>query len=141
MKRFSFPKAPLIRLSGTILGLTLLAGCINSERTAGSDSPAGIAVTYQDSPVAGLEIWLLDSPNGRVVSRSITLSDGIARFDPPSQEPEEYFVSLESLGDGGWVLQPRVVAPFIEQTTLKPFAVKPVQSIELPASAIRILSP
>lgn len=98
-------------------------------------------MVYSDDPVADVEIRLLSAPDGQVLARASTQADGRAHISPPSPEPDEYFVAMESLGDGGWVLRPSVVTPLMKQIRLRPFADQPVQQIVLPNGAIKALTP
>lgn len=126
----------------------LLALCLGVVVGCGDDAAApmpggpAVLVRYQSEPLADVHVRLLASAGGPVLSQAITQSDGQANFvDLPSPEPEVYFVSLESLGDGGWMLNRKVIDRTTASLRLKPLAENPSQSIDLPPGSVQPLHP
>ncbi len=96
MKTFVATMAALI--CGTI------AGCSDALSPPPPEDAPAITVVYQSDPVANVHLQLHESENGPIVARAITSADGKARFvNLPNPQPTEYFVSLESVSEGGWI--------------------------------------
>ena len=115
-----------------------LVGCGGS----GGDSAngPGIAVIYESDPLADVQVRLHDGPDGPVLTQAVSATDGVARFaDVPSPEPDRYHVSLASIGDGGWILDPQYLKPADSGLTLHPLATAAIQQIKLPSGAVRPL--
>lgn len=125
------------------LALTALviAGCGSGDRSRSGSSGPSVAVSYQSDPLPDVEVSLHATPTGPALAKAISASDGRAHFaNVPSPEPTEYFVSLQSLGDGGWILDSKFAATN-SGVRLKPLANHDQQTIELPRGAVRPLTP
>lgn len=123
------------------LCIGVVAGCGDDAALPTPTGPA-VLVQYQSEPLADVHVRLLASTGGPVLSQAITQSDGQARFiDLPSPEPEVYFVSIESVGDGGWMLNRKVTDRTTASLRLKPLAENPLQSIDLPLGSVQPLHP
>ncbi len=117
-----------------------IAGCSDALPPAPPEDAPSIKVVYQSDPVANVHVQLHGTENGPIVARAITSADGKARFvDLPDPQPAEYFVSLESVSDGGWILDPKLMQRFTKTQRLKPLTQKSTQSIELPPRSIQPL--
>lgn len=101
-----------------------------------------VAIVYQGNPLADVQIRLHESSGGPTLAQAITRADGKAVFgELPSPEPAKYFVSLESVGDGGWILDTRILDRQKPPLQLQPFATEPHQRMELPDRSVKPLSP
>lgn len=133
----------MIKHVTVISSLCVLVGCmIGCGDEVASPMPSGPAVLirYQSEPLADVHVRLLASDGGPVLCHAITQSDGQATFvDLPSPEPEVYFVVLESVGDGGWMLNRQVLDRATKSLRLKPLAENPSQSIDLPRGSVQSL--
>ena len=119
-----------------------LTGCNDSGSASSIDGGPAITVLYGSDPLADVEVRLHASPTGPVISQAISASDGVAHFaNPPSPEPDAYFVSLASHGDGGWMLDSKYLKPAKTGMKLEPLAINDSQKIELPKGAVRPLAP
>ena len=120
--------------------MLMIAGC--GDGGAGTqpvDGP-GVMIRYQSKPLADVQVRLHAEASGPPVAQAVSASDGVARFAGiPSPEPEEYFVSLASLGDGGWMLDTKYLKPADSGFTLKPLSSDARQRIEIPRGAVRLL--
>jgi hypothetical protein len=127
-------------LLGIALLLVVSTGC-GSHGTAGpiADAPR-VTVVYESNPLADVHVRLLASMTGPELAQAITSADGHAHFPSlPSPEPDQYFVSLESSGDGGWILDTKFADAGKNGLTLRPFSEASQQQIELPRNAVRSL--
>jgi len=119
-----------------------LVGC-GSEvgSTEAADGPT-VAVMFQDDPLAGVQVSLYGPTGEAALARAVTRDDGKAYFtDLPSPQPTQYRIELQSLGDGGWMLDPSVVESFCDSQVIKPFHASPSQELALPNRAVRSLHP
>lgn len=117
-------------------------GCGSGNPSSSDDDGPAVAVMYQSDPLADVHVRLHAEPTGAVIAQAISSADGIARFaETPSPEPSAYFVSLASLGDGGWILDTKYLKPADSGMKLKPLADNDRQRIELPRGAVRPLEP
>jgi len=130
-----------------IVSVSLLASAIVIAGCGGTDSGAipstgpSVAVIYESNPLADVQVRLHAGPTGPVITQSISAADGTARFSGvPSPEPDEYFVSLESLSDGGWMLDAKYSQAADSGMTLKPLVTNDGQRIEIPSGAVRSLN-
>lgn len=137
-----------------VLALTLLwlVGCDSGDTSLSLSSVPAIQVLYREAPLAGVEVSLygptsdgLKSGQPKIdqpLAVAITRDDGKAYFtDVPSPEPNQYRLALKSVGDGGWILDPKVIKPFCQSQTLDPLSSSPVQELTLPDRAVRSLVP
>lgn len=121
--------------------LCVVVGCGDDAASPISTGPV-VLVQYQSEPLADVHVRLLSSASGPVLTQAITQRNGQAIFvDLPSPEPEAYFVSLESVGDGGWILNPKITDRAIAPLRLKPLTDNPLQSIQLPPGSVQPLHP
>jgi len=132
----------------TLTSILLISSTVTLTGCGGRDSnPAvtdglGVAVSYRSDPLADVHVRLHGSATGPVLAQAISSTDGIAHFaETPHPQPDEYFVSLCSLGDGGWILDAKYLKPTDSGLKLKPLAEGDVQSIRLPRGAVRPLTP
>lgn len=126
--------------STTVFLCGLIAGCGEKLPSPPPPNLPAIKVVYQSGPVANVHVQLHASDNGPVLARAITSTDGKARFvDLPNPEPSEYFVSLESVSDGSWILDPKLTQRFTKTLRLDPLTQNANQSIELPPRSIQSL--
>lgn len=117
-----------------------LTGCESDLPLPPPDDAPTITVMFESDPVADIEVKLHESGNGPAIVRSVTSTDGKARFvDVPDPEPAEYFVSLESASDGGWILDQDVTQRLTRKLRLKPLNQESSQTIELPSRSIKPL--
>lgn len=101
----------------------------------------GVRFLCEGAPVANLLVRLHPSPDEPFVAQGITADDGIARFSKlPNPLPERWYVALESVGDGGWMLDPRYATPSPEGLTVDSLHEQDPPTIELPRQSIRLLS-
>lgn len=125
-----------------LIVLTLaITGCGNRDTRQTQTSGPSVAVSYESQPLADVEVSLHATSTGLAIAKAISTSDGRAYFtEVPSPEPAEYFVSLQSLSDGGWILNSKYSATNCG-LRLKPLAINEQQKIELPRGAVRPLTP
>ncbi|MFG0288695.1 MAG: hypothetical protein ACF8CQ_10985 [Rhodopirellula sp. JB044] len=117
-------------------------GCDAASQTESANPTASVQVVYEGEPLANVQITLTQTADGPALTRAISDRRGVARFsEVPDPEPTEYVVAMESLGDGGWMLDRKVVSKFSDSLRLKPFSQSPNQIIELPKRAVQLLSP
>src|SRR5690606_25709283 len=97
---------------------------------------------YQSRPLADVLVRLHGSESGPVLAQAVSTSDGRASFHSvPDPEPGEYCVSLQSLGNGDWILDGEYGQAANRLVRLAPFADHHQQTIELPPSAVHPLAP
>ncbi|MCO8123087.1 hypothetical protein NHH03_15170 [Stieleria sp. TO1_6] len=125
-----------------IASIFSVVGCVDGDEVGSAPSGPSVAVSYQSDPLADVEVSLHATLAGPVLAKAISASDGRAHFaEIPSPEPTEYFVALQSQGDGGWMLDSKFAKAAGNNLRLKPFAANDQQKIELPRGAIRPLTP
>ncbi|EKK00091.1 hypothetical protein RBSH_04613 [Rhodopirellula baltica SH28] len=97
-------------------------------------------ILYDGKPLANVQVLLKQTADGTPLARAITNERGLAFVaELPSPEPEDYVVAMESISDGGWMLNPSVMKKFSDSLRLKPFSESPQQTIELPRRAVQSL--
>lgn len=117
--------------------LCMSAGC---ERESQDEPSVSVTILYEGMPLANVNVRLHDGLDGPMLAQSITRDDGRALIaNVPSPEPDQYFVSLESISDGGWILDSRAIQRSGSVFKLMPFREKPQQEIELPPRSIKPL--
>ncbi|KAA1258452.1 hypothetical protein LF1_09720 [Rubripirellula obstinata] len=117
----------------------LIAGCEPIPEESDVESER-VVIRYQGRPLADVRVGLHGDRNGPVLSQAITDDNGQAVFrDLPSPEPSPYFVTLESVSDGGWILDSRVIKRSRTKLELPPFSSQLVQEIELPSGSVKPL--
>lgn len=125
-----------LRLS---LAVLLVSGC-GGPSTLQPTSGPGVRFTCEGSPVANLLVRLHASPEGPCVGQGITSDDGVARFSElPQPLPQRWYVALESIGDGGWMLDTRYATPGASGLTVERLEAEQPVTLELPAKAMRSL--
>ena len=127
----------------TWLGLLacICIGCGSTSVVDETRSPI-VMVDYDGHPLADVHVRLHDSSGGSIVAQAITRDDGQAVFsDLPSPEPAKYFVSLESVGDGGWILDTHLIERHHDALELSPFMDLRIQRIVLPPRSVQSLTP
>ncbi|EMI58539.1 hypothetical protein [Rhodopirellula sallentina] len=117
-------------------------GCEAASHTESANPTASVQVVYESEPLANVQIMLKQTADGPALTHAISDRLGVARFkEMPEPEPAEYVIAMESLSDGGWILDRKVVGKFCDSLRLKPFSQSPNQIIELPKRAVQLLSP
>lgn len=126
---------------GCVLGtMLMIAGCSDGGPGMQPVDGPGVMIRYQSKPLADVQVRLHAEASGPPIAQAVSAADGVARFaDIPSPEPDEYFVSLASLGDGGWMLDTKYLNPADSGFTLKPLSSDDRQRIEIPRGAVRTL--
>jgi hypothetical protein len=123
-----------------VLAVLLMTGCGGPTTLQPAAGP-GVRFTCEGSPVANLLVRLHASPEGPCLGQGITADDGVVRFSElPQPLPERWYVALESVGDGGWMLDARYATPSANGLTLERLEEEQPATLELPAKAIRSLS-
>lgn len=123
-----------------VLAALGLAGC-GAPTTLQPTAGPGVRFTCEGSPVANLHVRLHASPNEPFLLQGITAVDGLVRFgELPQPLPERWYVAVESLGDGGWMLDPRYASPSENGLTVERLDEQQPATLELPKRAMRILS-
>ncbi|MGB7328846.1 MAG: hypothetical protein WBD31_28465 [Rubripirellula sp.] len=118
----------------------LNVGCGDAGPDNDPSSGQGVAVIYESDLLADVQVRLHASPTGPIIAQAISASDGVARFtETPSPEPDQYFVSLASVSDGGWMLDAKFLGAD-NGIQLNPLATHAGQRIELPRGAVRLLT-
>ncbi|MCG8648935.1 MAG: hypothetical protein MI861_03835, partial [Pirellulales bacterium] len=89
----------------------VLLGCVSAISCRDTNSQVDISgapfvrVMYQGQPLGDVQVRLHETRGGPVLAQSISRQDGNAYFTQlPSPEPPKYFITVESLSDGGWIL-------------------------------------
>lgn len=117
------------------------SGCSESNSRADLIGKPFVNVTYQGKPLSDVQINLHDGQGGAVLAQSISGQDGNAYFtEVPSPEPPRYSVTVESIGDGGWMLNPEACQELSKITFLAPLESTQEQRIEIPAGAVQTLA-
>ncbi len=125
-----------------IASMFSVVGCGPGDTARSEPNGPSVAVSYQSDPLADVEVSLHATSTGPALAKAISASDGRAHFaDVPSPEPTQYFVSLQSQSDGGWILDSKFAAAANSGFRLKPLAGNDQQTIELPRGAVRPLTP
>ena len=118
----------------------VLVGCDDSSTTSPSESDTYVKVVYDGKPLANVQVLLKQTADGAPLARAITNERGFAYVSElPSPEPQDYIVAMESISDGGWMLNPSVMKKLGDSLHLKPFSESPHQTIELPRRAVQSL--
>ncbi|WP_417748103.1 hypothetical protein [Rosistilla oblonga] len=125
-----------------LVSLLAIVGCSDSSSESSNQSPT-ILLRYQGDPLASVRIQLHESESGPVVAAAISDRTGQARFKLlPPPGGAQYFVSVESISDGGWILDPTLgnsatsglSIPSFDSTSQQP------HELDLPPSAVRLLT-
>ncbi|TWT50918.1 hypothetical protein Pla22_36610 [Rubripirellula amarantea] len=132
-------RARSLALSPALLLLCIFSGC-GSPETGTSTSNASVSVRYQGQPIADVVVRLHSELNGPPLTQAITDASGNAsQFQLPSPEPPKYFVTLESVSDGGWILDLNAIERTGIVLELSSFNLNPIQNIELPPQSVQPL--
>ncbi|TWT73313.1 hypothetical protein [Allorhodopirellula solitaria] len=130
----------VLSLSLPALLVFVAAGCEGDLPVSDPNGPS-VLVTYQSQPLADVQVCLHESASGPVLAQAVSAADGQATFrEIPAPEPSEYSVSLQSLSDGGWILDPKYTNPAKSLVRLAPLGDGDPQTIELPRGAVRPLT-
>lgn len=125
----------------TITCAIAMNGCNGDGESPATHGPA-VMVSYQSGPLADVQVRLHEFESGPVLAQAVSASDGRAAFRTvPDPEPSEYCVSLQSIGDGGWILDAKYGEASKSHVRLAPLADHDEQTIELPRGAVRPLMP
>ncbi len=112
-------------------------GCGQSGSQMHVDGAPTVRVMYQGKPLGDIQVRLHANHGGPVLAQAISQQNGNAYFpDVPSPEPDKYFVTLESLGDGGWMLDAAACESLTETSQLNALQSSPSQRIEIPNGAV-----
>lgn len=124
-----------------VLGCLLTCGCSESKSVADVSGQPYVRVIHQGQPLGDIQVRLHESQGGPVLAQSISRQDGKAHFaEVPSPEPSNYFVTVESISDGGWILDAKACKKLSQNTSLEAFESSREQRIEIPNGAVRPLS-
>lgn len=124
-----------------LLGSLLASGCADSSSHADFSGQPFVRVVYQGQPLGDVQVRLHETLEGPVLAQSISHQDGNAYFaEVPSPEPPKYFVTVESISDGGWILDAKACQEISKSISLEPLESSPEQRIEIPKGAIQQLS-
>lgn len=124
-----------------LLGCVISTGCGETHSQADVSGSPYVSVTHQGKPLPDVQVRLHEHAGGPVIAQSISRPDGNAYFtDVPSPEPTKYFVTVESLGDGGWMLDTKACEELSKSVSLEPLESVSSQRIEIPKRAVKILS-
>lgn len=122
----------------TIAVIAINVGC-GGDRSAELEGRS-VLVSFGNDPLADVQVNLHDSSAGPVISSAVTDGAGIARFaELPNPEPEQYWVSLISISDGGWILDNKYLEAQASGLQLGPIEGFERQTIRLPSDAVRPL--
>lgn len=120
-----------------LIGLIVLLGCQTRSTTPDDSASPSILIVYEGDPLANVHVRLRESEHSPVLAQAISDIDGVATFtELPSPEPSAYCVSMESVSDGGWILDAKVVEKFTRPIRLNPFAVNSRHTIEIPKRSV-----
>lgn len=123
-----------------VLAALELAGCGTSTTLQPTTGP-GVRFLCEGIPVANLHVRLHASPDEPFLLQGVTADDGIVRFGQlPEPVPDRWYVAVESLGDGGWMLDPRYATPGGNGLTVDRLDEQQPATLELPKRAMRVLS-
>jgi len=126
---------------GTILAAVVMTGCSENRQPVAASSGHHVVVMYQADPLADVHVRLYATPDGPVLAEAISAMNGHVHFDRlPSPQPAEYFVSLESISDGGWMLDSKFGKAATSALRLKSLDEKTSQQLTLPRGAVRPFS-
>ena len=125
-----------------LVSLLAIVGCSDSSSESANQSPT-ILLRYKGDPLANVRVQLHDSESGPVVAAAISDQAGQARFkqlSPPGGP--QHFVSVESISDGGWILDPKLGKPATSGLSIPSFDSTSQQphELDLPPSAVRLLT-
>lgn len=131
----------MIRPLNLLCLLATLVPVLGCRDVAAPETAVGkVQVVYDGEPVVDVQVRLHAIEGGPVVAQAVTDGQGMAPFmECPSPEPDAYFVSLESVSDGSWMLDPDVVQRAAAAWKLQPFATQPEQTLKLPPRSIQVL--
>lgn len=123
-----------------VLAALELSGC-GTPTTLQPTTGPGVRFLCEGSPVANLHVRLHASPDEPFLLQGVTADDGIVRFgELPEPVPDRWYVAVESLGDGGWMLDPRYATPDANGLTVDRLDEQQPATLELPKRAMRVLS-
>lgn len=130
-----------LHLCLSVLCAIAMIGCHGDGESPAKHGPA-VMVSYQSGPLADVQVRLHEFETGPVLAQATSASDGRAAFSTvPDPEPGEYCVSLQSMGDGDWILDAKYGEASKSNVRLAPLADHDQQTIELPPGAVRPLMP
>lgn len=127
-----------------IAGATIL-GCGEQNMQPDVEGAPSVLVQYEGDPLSGVQVSLYEPSGSKTagqtpLAQAITANDGKAYFvNVPSPEPTQYRIELQSLGNAGWMLDPKVIDRFCKTQTLGPLNQNPAQQLSLPARSVRPL--
>lgn len=125
----------------TACAFLCVAGCGGVGMSGNSASGPSVQVVYQGKPLQDIQICLHASRGGPVLTRAVSRLDGKAYFsDLPLPEPDAYFVTIESVADGGWILDPKACKELTESISLQPLEGTSKQELLIPNGAVKVLS-
>ena len=115
-----------------LLGSLLASGCSDSSSPADISGQPFVRVLYQGQPLGDVQVKLHETLEGPALTHSISRQDGNAYFTQvPSPEPSRYFVTVESISDGGWILDSEACQKLSESISLEPLESSRDQRIEI----------
>lgn len=117
----------------------MCSGCGGGKTLQPAEGP-GIRVTYEDQPLAGLHVRLHATDSADALAQGVTGVDGVVRFSKlPSPAPPEWRLSMESIGDGGWILSSVYADPSTSQLMVEAMDEQNPPTVKLPQGAVQSL--
>lgn len=130
-----------VQLTLLLLGSVIAIGCGKSHSQADLSGAPYVSITHQGKPLPDVQVRLHEHAGGPVIVQSISRRDGNAYFtDVPAPEPAKYFVTVESISDGGWMLDSKACEELSKSVSLEPLESASSQQIEIPKHAVKILT-
>lgn len=135
------PYETLLRSVCGLFACALVSGCSETNSRVDISGLPFIQVMYQGEPIGDVQVRLHQIQGGPVIAQSVSRLDGYAYFSQvPSPEPSRYFVSLDSISDGSWMLDSEACQKLSQQIALNPLESSPGQRIEIPDGAVHPIS-
>ena len=133
----NFQTSTVLRKTCILFACVLLSGCGTTDSPVDPSQSPFVQIMYEGQPLGDVQVRLHQTQGGPVIAQSVSRQDGNAYFtNIPSPEPSCYYVTLESLSDGSWDLNPQACQKLSENITLKTFESSPCQQIEIPDGAV-----
>lgn len=129
----------LCSLPTLLFAAVICSGCVGGETLQPVEGP-GIRVTYEGQPLAGLHVRLHATDSADVLAQGVSGVDGVVRFRKlPSPSPAAWRLSMESIGDGGWILSPVYADPSTSQLVVEAMDEQNPPTVKLPQGALQSL--
>ncbi|MGI9469594.1 MAG: hypothetical protein ACR2OA_20900 [Rubripirellula sp.] len=133
----NFPNSTVLRNFVFLGACVLVCGCSETNSLVDTSKSPFVQVMYQGEPLGDVQVRLHETQGGPVIAQSVSRQDGNAYFSQvPSPEPAKYYVTVESLSDGSWGLNPQACQKLSESISLKALESSPAQRIDIPDGAV-----